>query len=116
MRTAQRVASGLTERQHEIVMLSAAGLSIGEIAARLVVTRSTVKAHLQDAHDASYSELPLRQWIAAYARAEWERAHEHATGQADEYGRGVADGERRGRARIIAALRPVIEAAEREVA
>lgn len=116
MRNARRVASGLTERQHEIVMLSAAGLTIGDIAVRFTVTRSTVKAHLRDAHDASFSDLPLRQWIAAYARAEWERANEHAATQTGAYARGLLDGERRGRARLIAALRPVIEAAEREAA
>jgi DNA-binding CsgD family transcriptional regulator len=55
----------ITARQVEILQLAAEGLSVDEIAARLVVSRSTVKTHLEHA----YERLGVSGRVAAVAEA-----------------------------------------------
>lgn len=55
----------ITERQVEVLELAARGLSLGEIAERLVVSPSTVKTHLAN----SYARLGVKNRAAAVAEA-----------------------------------------------
>lgn len=56
---------GLTDRELEIVQLTAAGLSDREIAERLVISRYTVASHLRNIY--AKLELPSRSRLAAWA-------------------------------------------------
>jgi len=55
----------ITKRQVEVLELAAQGLSLGEIAERLVVSPSTVKTHLAN----SYARLGVKNRAAAVAQA-----------------------------------------------
>ena len=67
-------SSPLTEREREIVMLVAEGLTNAEIAERLFISPGTVRRHLENV----FTKLDVHTRTAAVARIRDERALAHA--------------------------------------